>query len=124
MADPAGEGEDSKYAAGDRIDDDERNDDERDDDDQDAASNEVDDDDQDGPRGDGDSEVPKGTAEAVAYWLRKDPNMDPELLAERIGKSLRSVYRYLPPDYPRQPGTARERTRLQPGPAGHPSRSE
>ncbi|SCF42739.1 hypothetical protein GA0070216_115116 [Micromonospora matsumotoense] len=57
------------------------------------------------------SAIPQGTAEAVAYWLRKEPNMDPELLAERIGKSLRSVYRHLPPDYPRRPGIARDRTR-------------
>ncbi|WP_244235851.1 hypothetical protein [Micromonospora inaquosa] len=66
---------------------------------------------------DEESEVPRGTAQAVAYWLHKEPNLDPELLAERIGKSLRSVYRYLPPDYPRRPGIARRRTRRQPGPA-------
>ncbi|MFE0527125.1 hypothetical protein ACFW0V_05950 [Micromonospora parva] len=77
--------------------------------DQNAAANDADDDE--------DSEVPRGTAQAVAYWLRKEPNLDPELLAERIGKSLRSVYRYLPPDYPRRPGIARRRTRRQPDPA-------
>ncbi|MEU9507140.1 hypothetical protein AB0D32_12755 [Micromonospora sp. NPDC048170] len=65
----------------------------------------------------GKSEVPQGTAEAVAYWLRKEPNMDPELLAEKVGRSLRSVYRYLPADYPRRPGIARERTRRHTGPA-------
>ncbi|RLK24732.1 hypothetical protein DER29_2663 [Micromonospora sp. M71_S20] len=56
------------------------------------------------------AEPPRAIAEAVAYWLRKEPNMDPELLAERIGRSLRSVYRHLPPDYPRRPGVARKRT--------------
>lgn len=67
--------------------------------------------------------TPPGTAEAVAYWLRREPNMDPELLAERIGKSLRSVYRYLPADYPRRPGIARNRARPRPRPvrrAGQP----
>ncbi|MEW2427787.1 hypothetical protein AB0877_07230 [Micromonospora sp. NPDC047644] len=73
---------------------------------------------------DEDSEVPRGTAQAVAYWLRKEPNLDPELLAERIGKSLRSVYRYLPADYPRRPGIARRRTGRQPGPTRRTSRSE
>ncbi len=97
VANPAGGSEDDKDSAGDDADD------------------EV---------GDGDSEIPQTTAEAVAYWLRKEPNLDPELLAERIGKSLRSVYRYLPPDYPRRPGIARKRTRRQPGHAGRPSRSE
>ncbi|MEU7769837.1 hypothetical protein AB0C44_00750 [Micromonospora taraxaci] len=84
--------------------------------DQDAAA--------DGANDDEDSEVPRGTAQAVAYWLRKEPNLDPELLAERIGKSLRSVYRYLPPDYPRRPGIARRRTRRQPGPDRNASHSE
>ncbi|MFI6163080.1 hypothetical protein ACIA59_24400 [Micromonospora haikouensis] len=60
------------------------------------------------------SETPAGTAEAVAYWLGKDPDMDLEVLADRIGKSLRSVYRYLPPDYPRKPGLARSRGRQSP----------
>jgi len=40
--------------------------------------------------------------------------MDLEVLANRIGKSLRSVYRYLPPDYPRKPGLSRSRGRLPP----------
>ena len=57
------------------------------------------------------AKAPTSTAEAVAYWLRKEPDLAPEILAERIGKSLRSVYRYLPADYPRRPGIARERTR-------------
>jgi hypothetical protein len=56
-------------------------------------------------------EVPAGTAEAVAYWLSKEPDVDLEVLAGRIGKSLRSVYRHLPPDYPRKPGLARGRAR-------------
>ncbi|MEU4555746.1 hypothetical protein [Micromonospora violae] len=91
-------------------------DDEADRGDQDAAADEAIDDEE--------SEVPRGTAQAVAYWLRKEPDMDPELLAERIGKSLRSVYRYLPPDYPRRPGIARRRTRRQPGPARNASHSD
>ncbi|RFS38999.1 hypothetical protein [Micromonospora craniellae] len=99
VADSAGESENDTNAAGDG-DNDEMNDD------QDAVGGEVDD--------DRDSEAPKGTAEAVAYWLRKEPNLDPELLAERIGKSLRSIYRHLPQDYPRRPGIARARTRRQP----------
>ncbi|MEV4826864.1 hypothetical protein ACQP2H_30190 [Micromonospora sp. CA-248260] len=66
--------------------------------------------------GEGESEAPRGTAEAVAYWLRREPNMDPELLAEKVGKSLRSVYRHLPADYPRRPGIARDRTRQHPRP--------
>ncbi|MFI2663417.1 hypothetical protein [Micromonospora carbonacea] len=60
-------------------------------------------------------EVPRETREAVAYWLRREPNIEPKRIAERIGKSLRSVYRYLPPDYPRRPGIARKRTRRHPG---------
>ncbi|MGC4815076.1 hypothetical protein ACLQ29_31560 [Micromonospora sp. DT228] len=91
-------------------------DEETDDGDQNAAADDAND--------DGDSEVPRGTAQAVAYWLRKEPNLDPELLAERIGKSLRSVYRHLPPDYPRRPGIARRRNRRQPGSARNGSHSE
>ncbi|GGM28970.1 hypothetical protein GCM10011608_12100 [Micromonospora sonchi] len=86
------------------------------DDDQDASLDDEDD--------DRDSEVPTATAQAVAYWLRREPNIEPERLAEKIGKSLRSVYRYLPPDYPRRPGIARERTRRRPGPARPNSQSE
>ncbi|MEV0392139.1 BTAD domain-containing putative transcriptional regulator [Polymorphospora rubra] len=59
----------------------------------------------------GDSRAPTETAEAVAYWLGVDPEMDLELIAGRIGKSLRSVYRHLPPDYPRKPGVSRARGR-------------
>lgn len=102
-ADPADRSEDDKDVLGANADE------ETDNGDQDAAADDANDDE--------DSEVPRGTAQAVAYWLRKEPNLDPELLAERIGKSLRSVYRYLPPDYPRRPGIARRRTRRQPGPA-------
>ncbi|MFI6273079.1 hypothetical protein [Micromonospora zamorensis] len=102
-ADPADRSVDDKDVLGANADE------ETDNGDQDAAADDANDDE--------DSEVPRGTAQAVAYWLRKEPNLDPELLAERIGKSLRSVYRYLPPDYPRRPGIARRRTRRQPGPA-------
>ncbi|MEU9509306.1 hypothetical protein AB0D32_23840 [Micromonospora sp. NPDC048170] len=70
------------------------------------------------------SEVPQATAEAVAYWLRKEPNMDPEVLAERIGRSLRSVYRHLPPDYPRRPGIARKRTQQPSAPRRRIGQSE
>lgn len=73
---------------------------------------------------DRDPQMPKTTADAVAYWLRREPNLDPALLAARIGRSLRSVYRYLPPDYPRRPGIARPRTQGQAGPAGHPGRGD
>ncbi|SCL17715.1 hypothetical protein [Micromonospora inyonensis] len=86
-------------------------------DDQGAASEAVN---EDG----GSSEVPKGTAEAVAYWLRREPNMEPELLAAKIGKSLRSVYRYLPADYPRRPGVPRDRTPRRPSHARRLSQSE
>ncbi|MEU7975212.1 hypothetical protein AB0B48_24560 [Micromonospora sp. NPDC049089] len=102
VADPAGRTVDDKDVLGANADD------EADGDDQDAAADDANDDE--------DSEVPRGTAQAVAYWLRKEPNLDPELLAERIGKSLRSVYRYLPPDYPRRPGIARRRTDASPAP--------
>jgi hypothetical protein len=73
---------------------------------------------------DEDSGVPRGTAQAVAYWLRREPNLDPELLAKRIGKSLRSVYRYLPPEYPRQPGIPRRRNPHQFGRTLRTDRSE
>ncbi|WP_371409328.1 hypothetical protein OG423_05615 [Micromonospora zamorensis] len=110
VADPVDRSEDEKDVLG--VDADE----ETDDGDPDAAGDDANDDEA--------SEVPPGTAQAVAYWLRKEPNLDPELLAERIGKSLRSVYRYLPADYPRRPGIARRRTGRQPGPARRTSRSE
>ncbi|MEU8158827.1 hypothetical protein [Micromonospora parva] len=92
VAEPADESED---VAGEDVDD------ETDDGAQDAVGDDETDEE--------DSELPQGTAQAVAYWLRKEPHLDPEVLAERIGKSLRSVYRYLPPDYPRRPGVARRR---------------
>ncbi|MFB6393549.1 hypothetical protein [Polymorphospora lycopeni] len=63
-----------------------------------------------GPERD-DPRAPTETAEAVAYWLGVDPEMDLEVIAGRIGKSLRSVYRHLPPDYPRKPGVPRARGR-------------
>ncbi|MDG4817013.1 MULTISPECIES: hypothetical protein [unclassified Micromonospora] len=69
-------------------------------------------------------DVPRETREAVAYWLRREPDIEPERIAERIGKSLRSVYRYLPPDYPRRPGIARQRTRRHLGPARQNSQRE
>ncbi|MFD6754892.1 hypothetical protein [Micromonospora gifhornensis] len=73
-------------------------------------------------RGDGKTAAPMNTAEAVAYWLRKEPDLAPEILAERVGRSLRSVYRYLPADYPRRPGIARGRTRRTgSGHTGQPS---
>ncbi|MFC8848554.1 MULTISPECIES: hypothetical protein [unclassified Micromonospora] len=71
-----------------------------------------------------DPEIPRGTAQAVAYWLRREPNMAPELLAKKVGRSLRSVYRYLPADYPRRPGIARAQARRQPDPARRSSRTE
>jgi hypothetical protein len=80
-------------------------------DEQDPEDEDPEDDD---PDDDDDPETPTGTADAVAYWLSRNPDMDLEVLAEKIGKSLRSVYRYLPPDYPRKPGLARSRARQSP----------
>ncbi|MFG2064028.1 hypothetical protein ACGFIK_21710 [Micromonospora sp. NPDC048871] len=65
--------------------------------------------------GNGKAITPTSTAESVAYWLRVEPDLTPEMLAERIGKSLRSVYRYLPADYPRRPGIPRKRIRQRQG---------
>ncbi|TQJ23769.1 hypothetical protein FBZ33_4085 [Micromonospora sp. A202] len=110
VADPVDRGENDKDVLGVEADE------ETDDGDLDAAGDDANDDEA--------SEVPQGTAQAVAYWLRKEPNLDPELLAERIGKSLRSVYRYLPAEYPRRPGIARRRTGRQPGPDRRTIRNE
>ncbi|GAA2022610.1 hypothetical protein GCM10009779_03060 [Polymorphospora rubra] len=64
-----------------------------------------------GPEHNNDSRPATDTAAAIAYWLGVDPEMDLELIAGKIGKSLRSVYRHLPPDYPRKPGVSRARGR-------------
>ncbi|MFY1652771.1 hypothetical protein ACN27J_18010 [Solwaraspora sp. WMMB762] len=66
---------------------------------------------------------PRTTAEAVAYWLDREPDLAPELLAEKIGRSLRSVYRYLPHDYPRRPGVPRDRTSQHPNRTGQQART-
>ncbi|MFI7492947.1 hypothetical protein ACIBXA_31700 [Micromonospora echinaurantiaca] len=46
-------------------------------------------------------EVPDGTAEAVAYWLSVDPNMRYDEIAQRIGRTERTVCRNLPPGFRR-----------------------
>jgi hypothetical protein len=53
-----------------------------------AASNRKDHDD--------DAEAPPGTAAAVAYWRRRNPRLHPAEIAERIGRSERTVRRYWP----------------------------
>jgi len=53
------------------------------------------------PREDPDQDVvPTDTAAAVAYWLRHDPNMHPDDIAARVGKSSRQVRRYMTPAAP------------------------
>nr|WP_245665980.1 DUF2637 domain-containing protein [Actinoplanes subtropicus] len=42
--------------------------------------------------------VPTETGAAVAYWLQRDPNMHPNDIAARIGKSSRQVRRYMAAD--------------------------
>lgn len=44
-----------------------------------------------------DVRVPAGTAEAVAYWHRKDPQLQAADIGRLIGKSERTVYRHLTP---------------------------
>jgi hypothetical protein len=51
-----------------------------------------------GSRPDGEQgHAPAGTAEAVAYWCRRDPDMHPAQIAARVGRSERTVRRYWPP---------------------------
>jgi hypothetical protein len=49
-----------------------------------------------GPEGAEDDVVPADTAAAVAYWRDRDPSLHPAQIAERIGKSERTVRRHLP----------------------------
>jgi hypothetical protein len=44
-----------------------------------------------------DASVPQETAAAVAYWYDIDPELHPRDIAARIGRSERTVRRYLPP---------------------------
>jgi hypothetical protein len=44
-----------------------------------------------------DGSVPSETADAVAYWYRRDPNLHPAEIGARIGRSERTVRRYWPP---------------------------
>jgi hypothetical protein len=44
--------------------------------------------------------MPSGTAAAVAYWYRRDPDLHPADIAARIGRSERTVRRYWPPTPP------------------------
>jgi hypothetical protein len=55
----------------------------------------------------GDAQVPKETAAAVAYWLSKNPLMEFAAIAERIGRSERTVRRNLPPGFQRPPTATR-----------------
>ncbi|MEV0157703.1 DUF2637 domain-containing protein [Micromonospora sp. NPDC050686] len=41
--------------------------------------------------------VPSDTAAAVAYWHHRDPDLHPAQIAERIGRSERTVRRHWPP---------------------------
>ncbi|MGI5214851.1 hypothetical protein [Plantactinospora sp. CA-290183] len=54
----------------------------------------------------GDARPSGTTAAAVAYWLQVDPHMNRDEIAAKIGKSRRTVSRYIPPG-PRQPGETR-----------------
>ncbi|GAA3302555.1 hypothetical protein Dvina_51415 [Dactylosporangium vinaceum] len=51
---------------------------------------------------DGDS-VPQETAAAVAYWHQREPGLHPRDIGARIGRSERTVRRYLPPTADPQP---------------------
>ncbi|MGJ3224799.1 DUF2637 domain-containing protein [Micromonospora aurantiaca (nom. illeg.)] len=42
-------------------------------------------------------QVAAATPAAVAYWYQRDPSMHPAQIAERIGRSERTVRRYWPP---------------------------
>ncbi|MGW5669822.1 DUF2637 domain-containing protein [Micromonospora sp. NPDC003776] len=48
--------------------------------------------------------APADTAAAVAYWHHRDPDLHPAQIAERIGRSERTVRRHWPPPPP--PGGA------------------
>ena len=43
------------------------------------------------------TQVAAATPAAVAYWYQQDPSMHPAQIAERIGRSERTVRRYWPP---------------------------
>ncbi|MEU4660217.1 DUF2637 domain-containing protein [Micromonospora chalcea] len=43
------------------------------------------------------AQVAAATPAAVAYWYQRDPSMHPAQIAERIGRSERTVRRYWPP---------------------------
>ena len=44
------------------------------------------------------SGIPSQTAEAVVYWLRRDPTLQPADIAAKLGRSRRTVRRYWPHD--------------------------
>ncbi|MFI5851573.1 DUF2637 domain-containing protein [Micromonospora chalcea] len=43
------------------------------------------------------AQIAAATPAAVAYWYQRDPSMHPAQIAERIGRSERTVRRYWPP---------------------------
>ncbi|MET7399616.1 hypothetical protein ABZS66_39645 [Dactylosporangium sp. NPDC005572] len=54
-------------------------------------------------RRDNDASVPHETAAAVAYWCEQNPGLHPRDIAARIGRSERTVRRYLPQPVARGP---------------------
>jgi hypothetical protein len=47
------------------------------------------------PDNDDEEDVPAGTGEAIAYWQRRQPGIDIDTLAVRVGRSTRQVRRHL-----------------------------
>jgi len=47
--------------------------------------------------------TPSHTADAVVYWLRRDPTLQPADIAAKLGRSKRTVRRYWPRDDTDQP---------------------
>ena len=48
--------------------------------------------------GDDATGMPAHTADAVVYWLRQDPSLQPADIAAKLGRSMRTVRRYWPRD--------------------------
>jgi hypothetical protein len=47
---------------------------------------------------DGEAGTPSHTADAVVYWLRQDPSLQPADIAAKLGRSKRTIRRYWPRD--------------------------